>query len=88
MKDIAVVDATTRGGPYDKTLLLLLGQERARIAVAYDETTVTCAARFDSGVNLLETLGLEGGMPTRVSLPRKQLASVLERLGVDPRALV
>ncbi len=87
VKDIAVVDATVRNAPYDKTLLLLLGQDRARISVAYDETTVTCAARFDSGVNLLDTLGLEGGMPTRVSLPRKQLASVLERLGVDPRAL-
>lgn len=85
--DVAVVDATERGGPYDKTLLLLLGQERARIAVVHDETTVTCAARFDSGVNLLTTFGLEGGMPTRVSLPKKQLASMLERLGVDPRAL-
>jgi hypothetical protein len=85
--DVAVVDATERGGPYDKTLLLLLGQERARVAVVHDETTVTCAARFDSGVNLLSTFGLEGGMPTRVSLPKKDLASVLERLGVDPRAL-
>jgi len=73
--------------PYDKTLLLLLGQERARIAVVHDETTVTCAARFDSGVNLLETFGLEGGMPTRVSVPKKELDSVLVRLGVDPRAL-
>ncbi|MCC6877096.1 MAG: hypothetical protein IT378_22520, partial [Sandaracinaceae bacterium] len=39
--DVAVVDATTRARSYDKTLLLLLGQERARIAVVYDETTVT-----------------------------------------------
>lgn len=87
VNDVAVVDATERSAPYDKTLLLLLGQERARVAVVHDETTVTCAARFDSGVNLLSTLGLEGGMPTRVSLPKKQLRSVLERLGVDPRAL-
>jgi hypothetical protein len=85
--DIAVVDATVRSAPYDKTLLLLLGQERARIAVVHDETTVTCAARFDSGVNLLETLGLEGGMPTRVSVPKKRLRDVLERLGVDASAL-
>jgi hypothetical protein len=88
LEDVAVVDATERGGPYDKTLLLMMGQERARIAVVHDESTVTCAARFDSGVNLLETLGIEGGMPTRVSLGKKQLANVLERLGVDPRALV
>lgn len=87
VKDVAVVDARVRSAPYDKTLLLLLGQERARIAVVHDETTVTCAARFDSGVNLLETFALEGGMPTRVSLPKKDLASVLTRLGVDPRAL-
>lgn len=80
--DVAIADATERRGPYDKTLLLLIGQERARIAVVYDETTVTCAARFDSGVDLLETFGLEGGMPTRVSLPRKKLPKVLEALGV------
>jgi hypothetical protein len=87
VKDVAIVDATVREGHYDKTLLLLIGQERARIAVAYDETTVTAAARFDSGVNLLETLGIEGGMPTRVSVSRKQLRDLLEKLGVDPSAL-
>jgi hypothetical protein len=27
--------------------------------------------------------GLEGGMPTRVSLPRKRLSDVLARLEVD-----
>src|SRR5690606_8833803 len=87
VNDVAVVDATVRSAPYDKTLLLLLGQERARIAVVHDETTVTCAARVDSGVNLLYLFALDGGMPTRVSLPKKTLAAVLERLGVDPRAL-
>lgn len=86
-RDVAVVDATVRDGPYDKTLLLLLGQERARIAVVYDETTVTCAARFDSGVNLLDTFGLEGGMPTRVSMPRGRLAKVLGALGVTMNEL-
>lgn len=86
VRDVALVDATERSAPYDKTLLLLLGQERARIAVVHDETTVTCAARFDSGVNLLDALGLEGGMPTRVSLPKKELATVLSSLGVDLRA--
>jgi len=79
--DVALVDATVRRGSYDKTHLLLLGQERARIAVVYDKTTVTCAARFDSGVDLLSMLDLEGGMPTRVSVPRKKLGFVLERLG-------
>jgi len=80
--DVAVCDATERRGSYDKTHLLLLGQERARIAVVYDRSTVTAAARFDSGVNLLAILGLEGGMPTRVSVPRKRLPEVLDKLGV------
>ncbi|NLY94890.1 MAG: hypothetical protein GXY23_12790 [Myxococcales bacterium] len=77
---LAVCDATSRNGFYDKTMLLLLGQERAKVAVVHDETTVTIAARFDSGVNLLEIFGLEGGMPTRVSVAKKDLPRVLEEL--------
>ena len=80
--DVAVVDAGSARMHYDKTLLLLLGQERATISVVYDKTTVTAAARFDSGVDLLAALGLEGGMPTRVSVPLGKLGFVLERLGV------
>ena len=80
-RDVAVVD--TRGVPgksYDKTLLLLLGQERARVSVVHDESSVTAAARFDSGVDLLALLGIEGGMPTRVSVPASRLDEVLRRL--------
>jgi hypothetical protein len=80
--DVAVVDASAARTHYDKTLLLLLGQERARVSVVYDRTTATAAARFDSGVDLLHTLGLEGGMPTRVSVPVSKLSFVLSRLGV------
>jgi hypothetical protein len=80
--DVAVVNAGVARTHYDKTLLLLLGQERATISVVYDKTTVTAAARFDSGVDLLASLGLEGGMPTRVSVPLGKLDFVLERLGV------
>jgi hypothetical protein len=78
--DLAVCDARDRQGPYDKTLLLLLGQERAPISVVHDDTTVTAAARFDSGIDLLRLLGLSGGMPTRVSVGAKELESVLSRL--------
>lgn len=78
---VAVCDA--RGSrPYDKTVLLLLGQERARVAVVHDETTVTAAARFDSGIDLLAIFGVEGGMPTRVSLPASRLEDALSRLGL------
>jgi hypothetical protein len=78
--DVAVCDARDRDGPYEKTLLLLLGQEIAPISVVHDETTVTAAARFDSGIDLVALLGLEGGMPTRVSVPAKRVKDVLRRL--------
>ncbi len=80
-RDVAVVD--TRGVPgksYDKTLLLLIGQERARVSVVHDDSSVTAAARFDSGVDLLALLGIEGGMPTRVSVSANRLDEVLRRL--------
>jgi hypothetical protein len=79
---LVVVDATQRGGPYDKTLLLLIGQERAPISVVIDGDSVTFAARFDSGVNFLETFGISGGMPTRISLQRSKLEGALVALGV------
>lgn len=78
--NIAVVDATRRRGPYDKTALLLLGQERAPISVVHDETAVTIAARFDSGIDLVKALGLQGGMPTRVSVGAGKLDEVLAAL--------
>lgn len=84
-RDVAIVDATQARGAYDKTLLLLLGQEQARISVVHDQTTVTAAARFDSGVDLLELLGLEGGMPTRVSVAAHRLDEVRKKLRTLPR---
>ena len=82
--EVALVDASQARTHYDKTLLLLLGQERATISLVHDKTTVTVAARFDSGVDLLQKLGLEGGMPTRVSVSIGRLGFVLERLGLKP----
>jgi hypothetical protein len=79
---VAFVDATTRAGPYDKTLLLLLGQERAPISAVLDADNLTVAAAFDSGLNFLKLLGLSGGMPTRVTVPRKRLEATLRALGV------
>lgn len=70
----------------DKTQLLLLGQERERVSVVIDRDTVTVAARFDSGLNFLELLGLSGGMPTRVSVPVTRLGELLKALGVAPDA--
>jgi hypothetical protein len=81
---VAFVDISSGYGRIDKTLLLLLGQEREPVSVVADRDNVSIAARFDSGFNFLELFGLEGGMPTRVSLPRKRFADVLARLKVDP----
>jgi len=78
---LAICDATRRDGPYDKTELLLIGQRLAPISLVHDETTVTVAARFDSGIDLVSALGLNGGMPTRVSVAAKQLDDVIEILG-------
>ena len=77
----AFVDASEAHGRYDKTLLLLLGQQRADIAAVVDRDTITLAAPFDSGVSFLELLGLSGGMPTLVSVPKAGLADTLRRLG-------
>jgi len=79
---IMIVDATNRKGPYDKTLLLLLGQERAKIAVVIDTENATFAAAFDSGLNFLERFGISGGMPTVVSIHRSKLVGALVALGV------
>lgn len=85
---VAFVDVTrTRKRNYDKTLLLLLGQERETISVVVDGDSVALAAAFTSGVDFLALLGLSGGMPTRVSVPRARLGDVFRALGVqDPPA--
>ena len=79
-------DGTTEPsrGRYDKTMLLLLGQERADIALVVDGATLTLAAPFDSGINFLDLMGLSGGMPTLVSVQSDRLTDAMTRLGVPP----
>lgn len=83
IRTLAFVDASHDHGKYDKTLLLLLGQERAGAAAVLDRDTLTLAARYGSGVSFLDLLGLSGGMPTLVSIPAKRLGEALEKLGVS-----
>ncbi len=80
---VAIVDVSDGYSRVDKTLLLLLGQEREPVSVVIDRENVSVAARFDSGKNFVELLGLGSGMPTRVSVPRPQLPRVLKALGVS-----
>ena len=81
---VAFLNLTGRGVRYDKTQLLLLGQEVASIAVLVDGDTLTFAAPFNSGINFLELLGLSGGMPTLVSVQKDRLDEALARLGLPP----
>jgi hypothetical protein len=80
---VALLDLGSDFARIDKTLLLLLGQEREPVSVVVDRENVSVAARFDSGKNFVELLGLGAGMPTRVSVPRPQLPRVLKALGVS-----
>jgi hypothetical protein len=81
----AVVDATIDHGRYDKTLLLLLGQERASVAMVVDRENLTVATPFNSGINFLTLLGLSGGMPTLVSVHSQRLGDLLTLLGADTK---
>ncbi len=66
--------------PYDKTELLLLGQQRALVAVVRDAGSLAVAADFDSGLDFVKLFGLGGGMPTRVSVPESRRDEVLAKL--------
>jgi hypothetical protein len=87
VRSLAFVEASAHHGKYDKTLLLLLGQERASVSAVLDRETLTVAAPYGSGVSFLEVLGLSGGMPTLVSIPKSRLREVLTKLGVSPAEL-
>lgn len=80
---VALVDVSQGFTTVDKTLLLLIGQEREPVSVVVDRDNVAIAARYDSGRDFLKLFDLSGGMPTRVSLPRSRLEDILKRLGVD-----
>ncbi len=79
--DVVVCDATNvPPREFDKTDLLLHGQTRARVSIVLDSQNVTLAAAFDSGLNFLTLLGVSGGMPTRVSVPRSRYDEVRKAL--------
>jgi len=75
------------GAPYDKTELLLLGQQRALVAVVRDAGSLSIAANFDSGLDFVKLFALGGGMPTRVSVPDARRDEVLAKLAETTAAL-
>jgi hypothetical protein len=75
---VAYVQAGVR--PYDKTELLLLGQERAPIAVVHDSGSLTIAADFESGFDFVKLFDLGGGMPTRVTVPEARYDEAMAKL--------
>lgn len=80
---LAFCDATGTPRQYDKTMLLLAGQERASIAAVVHRDNLSFAAPFDSGVDFLALFGLSGGMPTIVSIPSTRTREALTTLGVS-----
>jgi hypothetical protein len=74
---VAYLDTAGGRHPFDKTDLLLRGQELAEVSVVRDSGMVTFAARYGSGWDFVSLFGLEGGMPTRVTLPASRLEEAL-----------
>jgi hypothetical protein len=68
------------GRPYDKTELLLIGQERAPIAVVRDSGSLAIAADFESGFDFVKMFDLGGGMPTRVTIPEARRTEIMAKL--------
>ena len=77
--NVAYVEARS-SLPYDKTELLLLGQERAKVAIVHDAGSLSIAADFESGLDFVGMFSLGGGMPTRVSIPEARFAEVMQKL--------
>lgn len=81
---VAFVDARQARGRYDKTELLLAGQERAPVSMVQDAGMVTIAAAFDSGWNFVRLLALGGGMPTRVSIAEARIEESVTAINAAP----
>ncbi len=81
---VAVVDTQGMAGQFDKTDLLLAGQERAPVSIVRDSGMLTIAASFDSGWDFVQLFELGGGMPTRVTIPEQKLDTVIAKINDAP----
>ncbi len=89
---VAVVDTAGASGQFDKTDLLLAGQQRAPVSIVRDSGMLTIAAAFESGWDFVALFALGGGMPTRVTIPEQKLDDVIAKINgapePTPRSLV
>ena len=81
---VAVVDTAGAQGLFDKTDLLLAGQNRAQVSIVRDSGMLTIAAPFDSGWDFVELFAIGGGMPTRVTIPERRLDDVIAKINDAP----
>ncbi len=81
---VAVVDTAGSAGLFDKTDLLLAGQERAPVSIVRDSGMLTIAAAFDSGWDFVTLFAMGGGMPTRVTIPEAKLDDVIAKINTAP----
>lgn len=81
---VAVVDTQGLAGQFDKTDLLLAGQEKAPVSIVRDSGMLTIAAGFDSGWDFVTLFELGGGMPTRVTIPEQKLDTVIAKINEAP----
>lgn len=81
---VAVVDTAGLAGQFDKTDLLLAGQDKAPVSIVRDSGMLTIAAAFDSGWDFVTMFELGGGMPTRVTIPEQKLDDVIAKINDAP----
>jgi hypothetical protein len=81
---VAIVDTEGAAGQFDKTDLLLAGQQRAAVAIVRDSGMLTIAAAFESGWDFVQLFALGGGMPTRVTIPEQRLDDVVAKINAAP----
>jgi hypothetical protein len=81
---VAVVDTQGSAGQFDKTDLLLAGQQKAPVSIVRDSGMLTIAAAFESGWDFVSLFELGGGMPTRVTIPEQKLDTVIAKINDAP----
>ena len=83
-KKMDVEDAVSQIDGIVAKTMKYFGTPGVAVAVVRDAGMLTIAASFDSGWDFVRLLGLEGGMPTRVSVPEARLDEVLTAINQAP----